>query len=203
MSTDSRNGGADPGHSRAASPRVFRAASGTVALILASLVTLLLLIDAVVRAGWGEMLLLAPWLLLVMWLIYVGTFVSHVAIDAEGATVQNLLRIVRVPWGRVTDIGIRYQVRFTLDDGRIVNAFGGPVAGRPARPGLKADQNPRARIPPALRDLELIRGQWDAATETGSGEGEVVRRWDLRALGALVLLIAWGLCSVIISGGFG
>jgi len=203
VSTGPLNGEASAGRSRAASPRVFRAASGTVALILASLVTLLLLVDAVIRAGWGEMLLIAPWLLLVLWFIYVGTFVSHVAIDADGATVQNLLRVVRVPWARVTDIGIRYQVRFSLDDGRIVNAFGGPVAGRPARPGLREDRNPRARIPPALRDLELIREQWLDATETGSDGGPVVRRWDLPALGVLLLILVWGLSAVLISGAVG
>ncbi len=190
-----RSGGPD-----SASPRVFRAPSGTVALILASIVTLLLLVDAVVRAGWVEMLLLAPWMLLVLWFIYVTTFLSHVAIDAEGATVQNLLRVARIPWGRVDDIGIRYQVQFTLDDGRTVSAFGGPVAGRPPRPGLRPDPSPRSRIPPALRDLDLIREQWHAANETGSGAGPVVRRWDVRTLGVLAVIAAWVLCAVIISG---
>lgn len=170
-----------------------------MAFVVASVVTLLLLIDAVVRAGWAEMALLAPWLLLVLWAIYVGTFVSHVAIDAEGATVQNLLRIVRMPWARVTDIGIRYQVRFTLADGQIVSAFGGPVAGRPARPGLRTDPSPRTRIPPALRDLELIREQWEQAAETGSGRGDVTRRWDLRSLAAFAVLVIWALSAVIIS----
>ncbi|WP_091354476.1 PH domain-containing protein [Microbacterium sp. LKL04] len=203
MSSGPMNGEARPGDPRAASPRVFRAPSGTVALILASIVTLLLLVDAVVRAGWGEMLLLAPWMLLVLWFIYVATFVSHVAVDARGATVQNLLRVVRIPWDRVSDIGIRYQVRFTLDDGRTVSAFGGPVAGRPPRPGLRPDPSPRARIPPALRDLELIREQWLSASETGSGAGRVVRGWDLRAIFALVVIVAWALSAVIISGANG
>ncbi|MFJ6679086.1 PH domain-containing protein [Microbacterium sp. NPDC091382] len=162
--------------------------------------TLLLLGDAVIRAGWGEMLLLAPWMLLVLWFIYVATFVSHIAIDANGATVQNLLRVVRIPWDRVSDIGIRYQVRFTLDDGRIVSAFGGPVAGRPPRPGLRPDTSPRARIPPAVRDLDLIREQWQSSGETGSGAGSVVRRWDVRTIGVLAVIIAWALCAVIISG---
>lgn len=202
MSNTPRHGEAGSGSSPAASPRGFRAASGVAALILASIAALLLLGDAVVRAGWAEMLLLAPWLLLVVWFIYVATFASHVSIDADGATVQNLLRIVRIPWARVSDVGVRYQVRFTLDDGRIVNAFGGPVAGRPARPGVRAADNPRARIPPALRDLELIREQWLAAAETGSTT-QVSRRWDLPTLGVLLLLALWALGAVIISGAAG
>jgi len=202
VSNTPRHGEAGSGSSPAASPRVFRAPSGMAALILASIAALLLLGDAVVRAGWAEMLLLAPWLLLVVWFIYVAMFASHVSIDADGATVQNLLRIVRIPWARVSDVGVRYQVRFTLDDGRIVNAFGGPVAGRPARPGVRAADNPRARIPPALRDLELIREQWLAAAETGSTT-RVSRRWDLPTLGVLLLLALWALGAVIISGAAG
>lgn len=197
------DGAARPGEPRAAAPRVFRAASGTVAVIVAAIVTLLLLVDAVVRAGWAEMLLLAPWMLLVLWFIYVSTFVSHLSIDAGGATVQNFLRVTRIPWGAVTDVGIRYQVRFTLADGSIVNAFGGPVAGRPARPGLRPDTSPRARIPPALRDLELIREQWQQSTDADSTEGTLSRTWDLRAIGALVVIAVGALSAVIISNAAG
>lgn len=198
-----RNGAVSSGAPRAAAPRVFRAASGTVAVVVAAVVTLLLLVDAVVRAGWGEMLLLAPWLLLVLWFIYVATFVSHVSVDAGGATVQNFLRVTRIPWRSVTDIGFRYQVRFTLTDGSLVNAFGGPVAGRPARPGLRPDTSPRARTPPALRDLEVIRDQWQQATDADSSEGTLRRTWDLRAIVVLVGLAIWALSAVIISNATG
>ncbi len=202
MSNDDRSGAAAR-NIRAAAPRVFRAASGTVALVVAGIVTVLLLIDAVVRAGWGEMLLLAPWMLLVLWFIYTATFISHVSVDSDGATVQNFLRITRIPWQTVTDITLRYQVRFELADGRTVNAFGGPVAGRPARPGLRPDTSPSARIPPALRDLELIRDRWQAATEKVTSGEQILRAWDLRAAGALVVILLWALCAVIISNAGG
>lgn len=194
--TDAPRDGRGGHPARPVRPRVFRAASGTVALIVGGIVTLLLLIDAVVRAGWAQTFLIAPWLLIVLWVIYVSTYLSHVAIDGEGATVQNGLRRIRIPWRRVTDVAFRYQVRFVLDVGKPVGAFGGPVAGRPPRPG---GRNGRDRQPPALRDLDLIREQWERARETGSGEGAVVRSWDSVGLLALGVLAVWSLSAVIIS----
>lgn len=200
--TDAPRDGRGGHPARPVRPRVFRAASGTVALIVGGIVTLLLLIDAVVRAGWAQTFLIAPWLLIVLWVIYVSTYLSHVAIDGEGATVQNGLRRIRIPWRRVTDVAFRYQVRFVLDEGKPVGAFGGPVAGRPTRPGLRGAPDPRHRQPPALRDLALIREQWEHATETGSGEGVVTRSWDVPAVIALGVLVLWVLGAVIISNGF-
>lgn len=190
------------GEGRAAGPpprRVFRAPSGTVGVVVAAVVTVLLLADAVVRAGWFETFLLAPWLLLVLWAIHVMTFASHVSVDTGGATIQNLLRVIRLPWSRVTEISMKYQVRFALDDGSRVSAFGGPVAGRPARPAPRGDGADARREPPAIRDLELIREQWLAADPAPTGPQDVRRGWDTRSLIALVVLAVWAVGAVFIS----
>ena len=119
--------------------RTLRAASGTIALIVAGAIAVLLLGDALVRAGILEMLRLAPWVLMAVWGVYVLLYASRITFDARGATVQNYLRITRFPWRRVRDIGMRWQVVFTFDDDTTVPAFGGPVAGRPGR-AARADR---------------------------------------------------------------
>ncbi len=201
MMSDARGGAS--GETGRVAPRVFRAASGPVSLGAAAIITALLIVDAIVRAGWLETFLLLPWLLLVLWGIYVATFASHVAIDAEGITVQNLLRVIRIPWGCVHDIGMRFQLRVTVDDSSVVNAFGGPAAGRPPRPARRSEPDAPRRESTAVRDLQLIREQWDAAASAGASGGDVVRRWDLRSLLALGVLACWALGAVIISRSIG
>ncbi|WP_438352562.1 hypothetical protein [Microbacterium sp. CJ88] len=162
-----------------------------------------LLGDAVLRAGWGQMLLLAPWVLLVLWGIYVTMFASMIQTDASGATVQNYLRRTRVPWSVVTDIRLRYQVVLVLGDGegaKQLRAFGGPVAGRPGRP-RRADADRAHREPPALREVELIRDQWQSAVGSDARGGVATRSWDLPATGVLVGLVVWAVVAVLITGG--
>ncbi len=187
--------------------RVFRAPSATIGAIAGGVVALALLVDAAVRAGLGEMLLLAPWVLLVLWFVYVLVYAPHIRTDADGVRVHNLLRIVEFPWSAVRDIELRWQVRFRLSTGRDVASFGGPVAGRPARPGLRLGGGER-REPPALRDMELLREQWISATEgepvpelTVPGfapAASVVRRgWDVPALIALAAIAVWAVGALI------
>lgn len=168
-------------------------------LVVAGIVALLLLGDAVSRAGWGEMLLLAPWVLLVLWAIWATMFASMIETDAEGVTVQNYLRRTRLPWGVVTDIRLRYQIVFVLGDEpdeRRVKALGGPVVGRPVRPVLRGG----TREHPALREMELIRERWRSALDRGAADGVVVRSWDWMGFGAFAMIVAWALVAVLVAG---
>lgn len=188
--------------------RVFRAPSATIGAIAAAVVAIALLVDAAVRAGVGEMLLLAPWVLLVLWFVYVLVYAPHIRTDSAGVRVHNLLRIAEFPWSAVRDIELRWQVRFRLSSGQDVASFGGPVAGRPARSGLRVGGRDR-REPPAVRDMELLREQWISATEgrpvpelapQGSApSASVVRRsWDVPALIALAAIAAWAVSVLTI-----
>jgi len=179
--------------------RVFRAASGPIALITVSVIALFLLGDAVLRAGPADALLLAPWVLLVVWVVYVMMYASCVAIDVSGATVQNYLRRTMMPWTRVEDIRMRWQVVFELDDGTEVKAFGGP-AGRPGRTERRAKARPGSP-PPALQELRLIQEQWQTARDEGAPAGDVRRSWDYAALGALAVIVVWAVVAVIITSG--
>lgn len=98
-------------------PRILRQTSGTIGLIVSGAVAALLLVDAAMRAGILEMLRLAPWVLLALWAVYVLLYASHIAVDRRGATVQNYLRVTRMPWTEVTDIALRWQMVFALAGG--------------------------------------------------------------------------------------
>lgn len=187
--------------------RIFRAPSATVGVLVAAVVGLALLVDAAIRAGFGEMLLLAPWVLLVLWVVYVMIYAPHIRTDASGVRVHNLLRIVDFPWRAVRDIELRWQVRFRLTSGQDVASFGGPVAGRPGRPQLRFGSE--RREPPAIRDMELLREQWISATQDELDVADSVhvadaslsvvrRRWDLPALIALLVIAAWAVGALTI-----
>jgi len=165
-----------------------------------SVVALFLLGDAVLRAGWGAALLLAPWVLLVVWVVYVLMYASCIAIDASGATVQNYVRRTMMPWAHVEDVRMRWQAVFTLDDGTEVKAFGGPVAGRPGRAERRAEARPGSP-PPALRELSLIQDEWQTAREQGAPAGDVRRSWDYGTLYAFAAILVWAVVAVIIAGG--
>lgn len=179
--------------------RVFRATSATVGMIAAAVVALALLVDAAVRAGFAEMLLLAPWVLLALWGVYVVVYAPHIRIDSSRVRVHNLLRIVEFPWRAVQDMELRWQVRFRLSTGQDVASFGGPVAGRPGRPPLRFGSE--RREPPALRDMELLREQWIAATEDSGAAAqasEIRRTWDVWALIAFAVLAVWAVSALLI-----
>jgi hypothetical protein len=192
--------GRDGGRGMPSDRRVFRAPSAIVALIASAVVAVLLLGDAALRAGVAEALLLAPWVLLALWGVYVAVYVSHIRIDAEGVRVHNMLRITDVGWGCVDEIELRWQVIFDLVGGGVVKSYGGPVAGRPARPGMRPGAAER-RQAPAVRDLDLIREQWYQARDAGAAPTGVRRSWDIPALIALAAIAVWAVSAVIIAGG--
>jgi len=177
--------------------RTFRAASGPVSLVLCSLLAIFLLGDAVVRAGWGQMLLLAPWVLLGLWVVYEIAFVSVVRVDAQGAVVQNMLRRTSFGWRRVRDIDLRWQLVFSLDDGSDLSCYGGPARARPIRRPTSGDDE--AKAPAGLRDLTEIRDRWEAAPATA--DAPIRRTWDARALIALAAIVLWAVVSVLIANG--
>ena len=188
---------------------MYRPVSATVWLVVAAAIVVLLLGDALLRSGWGETALLAPWVLLALWGVYALVFASAVATDAEGIEVRNLLRITRADWGQVTDIVMAYQIVVTLADGRRVSCLGGPVRGRPRRsahrgplPAIRPrDEDERAAMDTTgVETADRIVEEWQRA-EPASGTGSVRRSWDVPALAALAALVVWALVAVIVAYG--
>lgn len=171
--------------------RTFRAPSGPFAVGLGVLLALFLLGDAVVRAGWGAMLLLAPWVLLVLWIVYVNSFASSVRIDDDGARVQNLLRRTEFGWSHVTDVDLRWQLTFGLDDGKTLSCFGGPAKAGPIRLPSRGED----KVPPSERALAEIEARWQAASP--AADAPIRRSWDWRSLAALAVIAAWAAIAII------
>lgn len=181
----------EPQHPEGA--HTYRASSGLVILIPSVLLALFLLGDAVVQGSWGQMLLLAPWVLLAVWAVYELSYVSSVRVDSEGAIVQNMLRRTSFGWKNVRDIDLRWQLQFALDDGRELTCYGGPARARPPRSARGGDGE--AKAPSGLRALTNIRDLWQSAA---AGDTSIRRTWDVPALIALAAIAVWAAGAILV-----
>ncbi|PKI92111.1 hypothetical protein CW368_04545 [Actinomycetales bacterium SN12] len=170
---------------------------GVALLVICSILSAVLLIDAAVRGDVVTAVLLAPWPLLALWAVYVLGVASRVRATPDGVLVQNLLRTTFAPWARVQQIRMRWQIEITLDDGSLVTCFGGPATRRPQRLGpgrTKEDANGRADDAVAA----LRKAKASAAPVTPAPP--VRRAWDIPAIVALLVIIAWAVAAVLIAG---
>jgi hypothetical protein len=184
--------------------RTFRAVTGIFSFALAVLAAAYVLGDAAVRAGWQSMVLLAPWVLLVLWALFVIGPASTIRMDDVGVRVQNMLRRTDFGWKRLRDVDLRWQVVFALDDGTEVTSFGGPARARPRRvPGSvvgDTDHAPaRSRVPAGYRELTEIRDRWESAD--AAADAPIRRSWDRPALIALATIAVWAIVAVIVAQG--
>lgn len=171
---------------------------GVALLVICSILSAALLIDAAVRADAITAALLAPWPLLVLWAVYVLGVVSRVRATPDGVLVQNLLRTTFAPWARVAQIRMRWQIEITLDDGSLVTCFGGPATRRPQRLGpgrTKEDANGRADD--ALAALRKAK----ASAAAVAPASPVLRGWDVPAIVALLVIVAWAVVAVLVTRG--
>ncbi|WP_282848091.1 PH domain-containing protein [Microbacterium oxydans] len=183
----------EPQHPEGA--RTYRASSGLVILIPSTLLALFLLGDAVVRGSWAQMLLLAPWVLLAVWAVYELSYVSSVRVDSQGVVVQNMLRRTSFGWANVRDIDLRWQLQFSLDDGRDLTCYGGPARARPPRPSRGDDDERKA--PAGLLALTDIRDLWEGAPPVATS---IRRTWDVPALIALAVIVLWAVGAILVTG---
>lgn len=171
---------------------VFRSVMGWVWFGIAAIVCAYLLVDMAVRAGAWDAFLVAPWLLAILWVVWVFQAMPRVEADEEGARLVNLLRVVVLPWSAVVGVRLRYSAEFELRDGTRITAWGG--SSRRLHRSLK-----RASADPA--ELEVEQLQRLHANAAG-GSGVVTRTWDRRAVVAGVVIAVWIVFSLIQTGGF-
>lgn len=179
----------------AASPRN---RGGVALLVICSVLSAVMLIDAAVRADVGTALLLAPWMLLVLWFVYVVGVASRVRAQRDGVFVQNLLRTTFAPWARVQRIDMRWQIEIALDDGSRLTCFGGPSRRRPQRLGpgrTKEDANGDAD------DAVAALRRAKANAESVSPVPPIRRGWDIPAVVALLAIVAWAVIAVLVTRG--
>jgi len=178
-------------------PRTYRAWTGLVFLAISALVVAYLLIDAAVRAGFGQMMLLAPWVLLALWVVYAASAASLLRLDERGVTMQNLLRRISFGWAHVKDVDFRWQLEFSLDDGSKATAMGGPARSRPRRQTARERDVEGVKPPSGVRELADIRRRWKAARQ--DADAPIRRSWDWPALGALVVIAVWAVVSIAVT----
>lgn len=185
--------------------RVFRSSASTIGMIASAAVAALLIVDAFWRGGFTQGMLLAPWVLLVLWGVYVLAYAPHVRTDAVGIRLHNVLTIVDIPWSQVAGIRLRWQIEVTLAGGRVVRAFGGPSQGRPRRARKTGDdvEPDAATLPAPIREVSLIQEEWERAVERGAPDAPVRRRPDLVALVSLGVLVVWTVVSIVVASPWG
>ncbi|WP_156762053.1 PH domain-containing protein [Microbacterium karelineae] len=171
---------------------VFRSVIGWVWLGIAAIVCAYLLIDMAVRAGAWDAFLVAPWLLAIVWVVWVFQVIPRVEADEDGARLFNVLRIVELPWSAVAGVRLRYSAEFTLHDGARITAWGG--SSRRMHRSLK-----RASEDPAEVEVEQLQR---LHANAAGGSGTATRRWDVRAVVAGIAIVVWIAFSLIQTGGF-
>ncbi|MFC7789983.1 PH domain-containing protein [Microbacterium sp. MAHUQ-60] len=178
-------------------PRTFRPWTGIVLLAVTALAAVYLLGDAVVRAGFAQMMLLAPWVLFALWVMYAASAASMLRVSDRGAVVQNLLRRTTFGWAHVRDVDFRWQMEFHLDDGTKITAMGGPARSRPRRQTPQEREVEGIRPPTGVRELEGVRERWRAAS--ADADAPIRRGWDWPALAVLLALIVWAATAVALT----
>ncbi len=184
---------------------VLRAPTGPIGLVGVAVLVLFLLGDVVVRGSWGQALLVAPWLLIPVWLVHVFWFAPHVAARDDGVRVHNVLRVVDLPWQAVEEIRMRWQLEFHLTDaartrdGRRIGGRDGIVQAWAvtARRHLSA----RAREATERSDaetLDVLRGL--RASAGARPDARVTRSWDVPTLVAGAVIAAACVASYVVAG---
>lgn len=178
---------------RSRPPRVFTTTGAVVLLGVCAAITVVLLVDAFLRSGLANTLLLAPWPLLVLWGVYVFGAASDVRADRAGVRVQNLLRRTWLPWAHVERITMRWLLELTIDDGEVVRCFGGPARTRPRRlaPG-RVKEHVVGETEDGIAALHRLRSEAEPRSHA-----RIERTWDLPATVVLVVLVIWAVVAVV------
>ncbi|MGB4136372.1 MAG: PH domain-containing protein, partial [Microbacterium sp.] len=178
--------------------RTYRGWSGATVSVLAAAVAVFLLVDVVVRGGGVQLLLLAPWVLLGLWVVYEASAASFFRVDDDGVLVQNLLRRTAFGWNRVRDVDYVWQVQFSLDDGRTVAAMGGPARSRPRRQTARERDVEGPRVPAGITALAELEERRHAAAGPAA-DAPIHRTWDWPALAALLVIAVWAVVAVLVT----
>lgn len=195
---------------------MLRATFGLWILGAATGLTLYLVYDALAAGAVLFTLASLPWLLLVLWVIYVLTVRPCLIVRRNELVIVNVGREHHLPWSTIADLTSRYQLAVVLHDGRRIVSWGAPSlgvdrasvwgAGRPADPpraqGVRPSRTPRAQLP-VTSIIDSARARWedDAGGEHPDASEPARSGWDwFVVLGTVVI----GLCclaSALLAGG--
>ncbi|WP_345750948.1 hypothetical protein [Microbacterium rhizophilus] len=188
-------------------PRVLRASTGLVWLVGVAAVALFLLGDVVVRGSWAQALLVAPWMLIPVWFVYVFLYAPHLAVDEDRVRVHNPLRTIDLPWSTVDDVVMRWQLEFHLTADAAATGVGGRKGiveswavthrRRRARLDRRAMQAERTGMS-SDATLEVIRGLHASVGRQPGARASA--SWDIPPLVAAAAIAAWCVAAVLLAG---
>ncbi len=126
---------------------------------------------------------LAPWMLLLAGGTWAAFGRPHVAVDAAGVRLVNVIRTVHVPWPAIRAVDTRWALTLVTAHGTFV-AWAAPAPGM--RAALRATRQDTPDVPIAqLRGAGMRPGDLPSSP-SGDAAAVVRRRWEeLRAAGHL------------------
>ncbi len=176
-----------------ATSRTIRSTAGIVWLVVVAVGVAVLLVDALVRGDLQQTLLIAPWLLLIVWTVWTFMAAPHLRAEDAGIVVRNPIRTIEVPWDAVERFAMRWQLEVHLRGDERVQVWS-VGARRAPRRGADGDEPRGARELEILADLEVLRAERSAA-----GTASVRTRWNADVLLVLAALVAWAAVAVAVA----
>ncbi len=176
-----------------ATSRTIRSTGGIVWLVVVAAGVTALLIDALVRGGPVGTLLIAPWLLLVVWIVWAFMAAPLLRAGRGGLIVRNPIRTIEIPWNAVERFAFRWQLEVHLRDAERVQVWS-VGARRAPRRGADGHEPRGDRELEILTDLEAMRAERTAAAAAG-----VRTRWNLDVLLVLAALVVWAAVAVALT----
>lgn len=192
---------------------VLRAVSSIIAFWAFVAIAVVFVGDAALRGRLDVALRAGAVFAFIGWCAWVFLIRMSVRLDAQALTAHNLLRWVRVPWGRVVDVERRAQLRIVLDDDSTVECWGSPFAPRAGGrtrdhgasvPAVTATNSPwgqpvggtagMRRGPSVDGALVAVRSVWQASR---GASGPVTRGWDLPAMAVGAVLAVAVILAVL------
>lgn len=174
-----------------AASRTIRSRAGIVWLVVVGVGATVLLVDVLVRGGATDLLLTAPWLLLIVWVVWAFLASPSLRADDHGVSVRNPFRSTTAPWAAVREISLRWQIELRLDGDRRVQVWAVQARRAPRRTGETAGSGREREV---LDDLRALH----AAASRGRGAA-VRRRWNLDVLVPLAALVIWAAVAVAVT----
>lgn len=171
---------------------VFRSTIGWVWFGLATLVSAYLVIDMAVRAGLWDAFLVAPWLLVICWIVWVFQVAPRIEAGDTGARLHNVLRVIDLPWSAVAEVRLRYSAEFELRAGGKITAWGGSSRRLHRSIGRRTSEDP------ADGEAEVLQRLHKHAV---GGAAPVTRTWDWASIGAAIVIAAWLVFSLTQTNG--
>ena len=188
--------------------------------VLAAITWLLLVVFFVLTArdDLGSALRFAPFAGLVALVVYALFWRPCVRVDADGVTLANVVRDVRIPFSRLEDVRTRFALTLETVEGTFTS-WASPAPGRTSAMSISrrdskgfeamghaTDQGVSASAAPNTDSgaaAMLVRHRWDVWREHGGSgapadDGRISSTWDVPVLCGLAVLGALSALAVVV-----